>query len=257
MRGISDHETILANVFQRAPDAELHQEHLESRSSTILRDKVVLASQALSVVVADTPDLVAEACRLRYQVYCVERGFEPGDHGKESDDFDGCARHVLVTDRASGEAIGTVRVIPPPPSGSNRGFPMKRVCPPGALRHLPVHSTGEISRFAVSKQGIMSCRTTAMVRLGLMQGIVRLSQELHLTHWCAIMEPSLLRLLRMTAIYFSPMGPLVEHHGIRQPSYGNVHTVLERLRREQPDIWDYVTLNGELWYERLSERLVA
>jgi hypothetical protein len=29
------------------------------------------------------------------------------------------------------------------------------------------------------------------------------------------------------------------------------------LRREQPDIWDYVTLNGELWYERLSERLVA
>jgi N-acyl-L-homoserine lactone synthetase len=226
-------------------------------SESILRAKVAYASQALSVVVADTPKLVAEACRLRYQVYCVEQGFEPGENGIESDDFDQCAHHVLVSDRASGEIIGTVRIIPPSSLRSDRGFPMQRACPPGTLRNLPLRSTGEISRFAVSKQRVMSCRTTAMVRLGLMQGIVRLSQELHLTHWCAIMEPSLLRLLRMTAIYFSPMGPLVEHHGIRQPSYGNVHTVLERLRREQPDIWDYVTLNGELWYERLSERLVA
>ncbi len=103
----------------------------------------------------------------------------------------------------------------------------------------------------------MSCRTTALVRLALMQGIVRLSEELNLTHWCAIMEPALLRLLRTTAIYFAPLGPVIEYRGIRQPSYGKIHTVLDRIQRDQCDIWNYITLNGELWYDRASERMVA
>ena len=231
------------------PGVEMHE--------SILHEKVAYADQTLTVVVADTPNLITEACRLRYQVYGVEQGFEPGDNGIEADDFDECARHVLVTDRASGEAIGTVRIIPPSSSRSGRGFPMERVCPPGALQNLPLHSTGEISRFAVSKQRRMSCPYYSAGATGADAGIVRLSEELDLTHWCAIMEPSLLRLLRMNAIYFAPLGPVVEYRGIRQPSYGHIHTVLNRMRRDQCAIWNYITLNGELWYERASERMVA
>ena len=93
----------------------------------------------------------------------------------------------------------------------------------------------------------MSCRAGTMVRLGLMQGILRLSRELGLTHWCAIMEPMLLRLLQMSSIYFQPIGPLVEYHGLRQPAFLEIDAVLDRARFERPDAWNYVTLDGQLW----------
>jgi N-acyl amino acid synthase of PEP-CTERM/exosortase system len=85
-----------------------------------------------------------------------------------------------------------------------------------------------------------------MVRLGLIHGIVRLSHEMGLTHWCAIMEPALLRLLQMNAIRFNPLGPTVEYHGIRQPTYGHIKTVLNRIRCEQCDVWNYITWGGLL-----------
>jgi N-acyl amino acid synthase of PEP-CTERM/exosortase system len=80
-----------------------------------------------------------------------------------------------------------------------------------------------------------------------MQGIVRMSAAAGLTHWCAVMEPALLRILRSTSIYFEPLGPLVHFHGMRQPCYGNIETILERLRRERPEVWDLVTDGGSLW----------
>src|SRR6266853_4586961 len=60
-------------------------------------------------VVVAKGDLIKECLRLRYQVYCVEKGFEPGRNGLETDPFDDKARHVLLIHRASGEPIGTVR----------------------------------------------------------------------------------------------------------------------------------------------------
>lgn len=212
-----------------------------------LREQILHTDNTFSVVLADTKELVEAACRLRYQVYCLERGFEPGNNGVETDEFDGRARHVLLVHRASGEPIGTARVIPATPTAGLRGLPMTAVCAPGLMRNLPATTTGEISRFAVSKLRRMSCQAGAMVRLGLMQGILRLSRELGLTHWCAIMEPSLLRLLQMSSIRFSPVGPLVEYHGLRQPAYLNIDAVLDRARSEQPDAWNYVTLGGALW----------
>ncbi len=212
-----------------------------------LREQILRTDDAFEVVFADTPKLVHAACRLRYQVYCLERGFEPGGNGVETDDFDSRARHVLLVHRESGELIGTSRVIPVSSSAGLHDFPMASVCAPELLRDLPARTTGEISRFAVSKQRRMSCRAGAMVRLGLMQGILRLSRELGLTHWCAIMEPTLFRLLQMSSIYFLPLGPLVEYHGLRQPAFLDIDAALDRARFEQPDAWNYVTLDGELW----------
>jgi N-acyl amino acid synthase of PEP-CTERM/exosortase system len=65
------------------------------------------------------------------------------------------------------------------------------------------------------------------------------------------MERSLLRLLRSSAINFEPVGQMVEHHGMRQPSVCCVSTVLHQMRIEQPAIWEFVTLGGTLWKDRL------
>ena len=222
-----------------------------------LREQIVRTDNEFSVVVADTQELMDAAFRLRYQVYCVERGFEPGSNGLEMDEFDGDACHVLLIHRQSGDVIGTVRVVPPRRLSPDGSLPMHRVCDRGLLSHLPLRTTGEISRFALSKQRRMSLGANSMARLGLMQGILTVSEILGLTHWCAIMEPLLLRLLQMSAIHFVPTGPLVEHHGMRQPSFGDIETVLSRIQREQWDVWNYLTMGGKLWYERTGVQLEA
>lgn len=222
-----------------------------------LRKQILQTDRSFSVVIADNPRLMNEVYRLRYQIYCVERGFEPGDNGVEKDKFDARARHVLVIHRETGEAVGTVRVIPSSLTGGVEGLPMTSVCAPGLIRHLPPMTTGEISRFAVSKVRSSGCRAGAMLRLGLMQGVVHLSIELGLTHWCAIMEPTLIRLLQAHAIHYLPVGPLVEYHGLRQPCFATISSVIERSRSEQWESWDYCTRGGRLLQDAMPEVLAA
>src|SRR5579864_2085256 len=99
-------------------------------------------------VIVAKDEQIKECLRLRYQVYCVEKDFEPGRNGLETDPFDGYARHILLIHRISGEPIGTVRVIPPSDVVGLDDFPMSGACSPGLLRDLPALTTGEISRFA-------------------------------------------------------------------------------------------------------------
>ncbi len=115
-----------------------------------LREQILHTDNAFSVVLADTPELVNAACRLQYQVYCVERGFEPGSNGVETDEFDGHARHVLLIRRQSGEVIGTDRVFPPRRSSSEATLSMQRMCQNGLMRNLPLGTTREVFHFPVS-----------------------------------------------------------------------------------------------------------
>jgi len=92
------------------------------------------------------------------------------------------------------------------------------------------------------------------MRLYLMRGIVQVSGELGLTHWCAIMEKTLLRLLRSTSMYFVPVGPAVEYQGLRQPAIFPLANGLERMRCENRPIWSLLTGGGALWSEDIADR---
>lgn len=212
---------------------------------------IEIASAELAVEIARTPEQVLEAKRLRYRVYCEERGYEPGQNGIEQDDFDANARHVLLRSRTTGEVFGTVRVVLSNP-GDDLGLPMQRVCEDYVLAPLPKNATAEISRFALTRNRAgLSPEAAALMRLFLIRGVIQASGELGLTHWCAIMERTLLRLLRSTSIYFLPVGPAVEYHGLRQPAIYTLADGLERMRRENPQIWSFLTLDGSLWSEQL------
>jgi N-acyl-L-homoserine lactone synthetase len=213
-------------------------------------DAIRAAQDELSVEIAACPEQVLEAQRLRHRVYCEERGFEPGRDGLERDEFDAASRHALVRSRVTGAVLGTVRVVLSNPESGLSGFPMQRACEPWVLAPLPLASTGEISRFALARDRAgVSPGAAALMRLCLVRGIVQISAEGDLTHWCAIMERSLLRLLRATAIHFVPVGPAVEYHGIRQPAVCGVGTMLSRMKLEQPLVWAFITHNGTLWPE--------
>lgn len=210
------------------------------------RNALLRAGQEFSVEIAETPAMIEAAFRLRYQVYCRERAYEQGQGQRETDHFDPYARHVVLIYNMTGQVIGTTRVITGSESGGP-GLPLQRLVSESLLRDLPHRTTGEVSRFALSKQlrGNALGRDT-MLRLGLVQGTLRLSQQMGLTHWCAVMEPSLLRLLRASSIYFEPLGPVIDYHGLRQPCVASIGELFSRLRREQPHVWDYITQEGEL-----------
>lgn len=207
-------------------------------------DVISAAKRDFVVEMAETKETIHEAQQLRYQVFCTERNiFSISPEAcLEADDFDTNARHVVIRNRRTGEVVGTVRLVLNSPSKSGCSFPMQRYCDPDLFSDLPMESTAEISRFALSKQRrATNCPSDSLLRLGLMQGILRLSSELGLTHWCAVMERSLLRLLQGAGVHFSPVGPLIDIYGLRQPSVAEISTVLHRGKRQCPDLYAFIT----------------
>jgi N-acyl-L-homoserine lactone synthetase len=202
------------------------------------------------VEIARTPKQIHAAHLLRHQVYCIERNYERGcrigDDEIEIDQFDAHARHVILTNRRNGEVVGTVRLVVADPARLGCTFPMQHVCP--SLHHyVPISRSAEVSRFAISK---LRRLPLPLMRLSLMRGMAELSMELGLTHWCATMEPALLRLLKATGIHFRSIGGLVEHHGLRQPCYNSIDEIARGVERQIPELYDFFTDDGRVYPSR-------
>ena len=223
------------------------------------------------VIPANTPELQDQAYRLRYQVYCREHAYEtPGEHPhqRETDEFDSRSVHSLLVDRFQGTVTGTVRIILPDQNSPDASFPIQQVCSHPLVKgshHASNTYAAEISRFAISKE----CRKVSgpafaskaglyedlgpvdrsylipSITLGLFKATLQMSFEYGVTDWYAVMEPSLLRLLTRFGIYFQPLGPAVEYHGLRQPCHANIDRLLDRVRLERYDVWDFVTDEGK------------
>jgi N-acyl amino acid synthase of PEP-CTERM/exosortase system len=223
-------------------------------------------------VTANTPDLLPLAQRVRYQVYCVENRFEdPADHSDalERDEFDTHAVHSLLVDRQTRDVLGTVRLVLPLPDAPHDSFAIQRLSDHPLLkgsRQLPLHAAAEVSRFSLSREfGRRAAAARAarveransvgsetphpsgpLMRLGLIQTLVRMSMEHGITHWLAVMEPKLLRMLAAMGIHFEPIGGMVEYHGWRQPCFCDLAEVLRCVKRERPAFWNVLTAGGTL-----------
>ena len=82
-------------------------------------------------VSADTPELLNEVFRIRYQVYCIENEFEdpkrnPG--GLERDEFDEHSVHALLVHCASQTPVGTVRLVLHRCGAPHSTLPIHRIC---------------------------------------------------------------------------------------------------------------------------------
>lgn len=226
-------------------------------TAQLIFDDCQMSRGILKTEIAETIEQKIEGFRLRYQVYSLERGFEPGQNGLETDDHDCHSRHVLLRHTPTDKVIGTVRLVTLPVWDPAASLPMEQVCRPFRLAQLPRHQVAEVSRFALSKAlrslvGEQSNRA----RLELIRGIVLLSRRIGIRYWYALMEPKLLRLLQHSAIHFHQAGAVVEHHGTRQPSMVDLPEMLVRVRREQPDTWQFLTGEGGLAEEN-EEALAA
>jgi N-acyl-L-homoserine lactone synthetase len=199
--------------------------------------------ETIRVEMADTPEVLCEAQRLRHQVFCLERGVFASDSGRtiECDEFDHRSRHIVVRRCDDGEVIATARVVAGSFDRWTDCLPMQRYCCPSLFRGLPMDRLGEISRFAISKRSRgQACAPGPLLRLALLHGILRASQDAGLTHWCALMEPSLVRLLYATGVQFAPLGPMVDAYGRRQPCIAEIDLTLASGKLRRPDFYALV-----------------
>jgi N-acyl amino acid synthase of PEP-CTERM/exosortase system len=216
------------------------------------------------VRIAENPEDLKQVHRLRYQVYCVENPFEdPSDHpdGFEADDHDDHSVHALLRHKATGMPIGAVRLILPRLGMLQHSFPMQQICEHPTLSDptkIPLRRTAEVSRFCLSKSarrylGDQFANDKELVpyfTLGLIRGLVQLSAENGIRHWCIVVEPALLRFLKRLGLNFETIGPLVDYHGMRQPCHADLDKLLAHCAIVRPDVWSVITRDGSLWPPR-------
>jgi N-acyl amino acid synthase of PEP-CTERM/exosortase system len=190
--------------------------------------------------------------RLRYQVYCLECGFEnPEDHphGLERDAYDNCSSHFCAISVRSGKIVGTVRII----HATSLGLPIQEH---GNLKfgipsECSTDRVGEVSRLAISKNfrereinrivanmnayadqamgDHVELRRTLESHIvsGLYRCLHQYCLDVGITHLYAVMAKGLPRLLKRNHIYWTQIGKEVDYHGLRIPYMRAVHKNLE------------------------------
>jgi len=222
---------------------------------------------AFAVIRADSHHLRDHVHKLRYRAYCVENAFEnPNDHpeARERDEFDDRAVHSLLVHKPSGVPVGTVRLIIQAAHAPG-SLPIQQVCGDlSAVQRLCAagHSLGEISRFCLSREALGHVRRRKTTResdsrrsvsegltatLTLISAVVGMAGAEGVTHVCAMMAPTLLRLLAGFGIHFEQLGVAREHHGVRQPVCRRLSDLLAVTHRIRPDVWRLITQNGVLF----------
>lgn len=214
----------------------------------------------------DTPALLAESYALRYQVYCLERGFlEAANYPDllEIDAFDARSWHVGAMNR-QGHLVGTSRMVRP---GAG-GFPMFHFCmisPDETELYRPGYKVVEVSRLSVSRsyrrrQGdgaygmrgappfnvVTERREGAAAHggelvLSLYVALYQASKRHAVTHWLAAVEKSLHRLLLKYEFPFRPIGPEIDYFGPVAPYLMSLAEFDEAiLARRKPILDDFL-----------------
>lgn len=240
-----------------------------------MNDIVAAFNEYFEVIDVDTPELLREAFRIRYQVLCVEQrapGFPASRYPEnmESDDYDRHSSHILLRHCPSRAIVGTARLILPDPLDPKKPFPAERYMTLNSdsvdISKISRQNIGEISRLhiarelrrrkgdherneagvAVEENGIKIRRRFPHPILALAVGLIRISAAHHITHWISIMDPALNRLLSLYGLQQGPIGPLTEYYGQRGPYYANLTHMLDRMNKDHKHIWELVTDYGRL-----------
>ena len=189
--------------------------------------------------------MLADIQRLRYDVYCIERGFL--DHNdfpdaRESDAYDEHAVHLAAMG-VDGQVSGTARLI----LDSPLGFPLETHARglSDAFHALPRDRTAEISRLVVSKSGRRvgkagQFRAHPLILFKVFREMCVESARLGLEYWLAAMEPTLQRLLRrLVGFEFIQIGDPMDYYGEVVPYMASIEHFIRTLERDRPDLFEY------------------
>jgi N-acyl-L-homoserine lactone synthetase len=160
------------------------------------------------------PQLMEQSYRLRYQVYCVERGFlNASDYPEqlERDEFDRYSVHVGVVDHQR-LLMASSRLI----QISMSGLPLFRHCqifPDETELYCETNRIVEVSRLCMSRHLRERGHGRAAIVSSLYRTLYQASKRAGFTHWLVATEHSLQRLVTSFGFPFRPVGPLTDYFG--------------------------------------------
>lgn len=100
---------------------QLHAENTADRAMEMMAEEsqhgdsaVLVENRKFLIKLAETPEEVEQALRLRYEVFKLEQGrlyvLDGTAAAVDRDEFDGKCMHLLVIDRVAGRVVGTYRM---------------------------------------------------------------------------------------------------------------------------------------------------
>lgn len=189
----------------------------------------------------DKEEDLKQVYRLRYQIYCLEKGYESKEKypdATEMDEYDVYSIHFVA--KVHDEAVGTVRLI----LNNPLGFPAEKYCKTDITAfRIKKEQTVEISRFAVSNSlaTILQFDRT-LVLFGLFREMYYETKRLGIENFCAAMGKGLQRLLGKYGIIFFAVGPTVDYHGPRSLHVAAVNNIEQSVIHNNQDLSDFVCL---------------
>ncbi len=219
-----------------------------------------MASQNFEVILADDQWSRQIHYQLRYQVYCLETGYEDPAHfpdGQEKDEWDDDSLHFIVRERDSGQWVAAMRFVLP----SAQILPIKqRVAIEPSLLRDRRHSA-EVSRLCLvghyrrrlqdhikpcsndfpennsAKEGVKSeaikqHRTSEILKV-LLKAAVAVSSERGIAHCYMLTTRALARIAgHVLPLDMQLAGPPCSHRGERYPYLVDVGQVMTGLLEE-------------------------
>lgn len=193
-------------------------------------------------VITDPQDLQS-VYRLRFRVYCEERGFMPPEDypdGLERDAWDRHSVNFAAFDR-DGRVAAAVRLVCPRP---DMGLPYEQHCPlyDDALLPSPA-STAEVSRLVLNRgyRTPPGGGSTGTVVMEVYRAMYQYSRQHGVRYWFAAMERSLVRRLARFGVMFERIGPDAEYCGPVAPYLLDLEALDFRLAQSNPGFLHYLS----------------
>jgi len=200
--------------------------------------------------------LMQQVFELRFQIYCLERGFLPATNYPdrcEIDEYDASSAHFCAFNLRH-ELVGYVRLVPP---DLTKSFPFQSHCSAlleGAALAPPAQAA-EVSRLMVRydyrrRRGDLLAGITAgpdqgvvaqdmrdkspQILLSLYRQVYAYSLAHGIDYWYAAMERPLARALIQMNFAFRQIGPASDYYGVVAPYLGNLHELVAHLDKRDP-----------------------
>jgi N-acyl amino acid synthase of PEP-CTERM/exosortase system len=203
------------------------------------------------VLIADTPASRAIHHKVRFHVYCRERGYEDAAAhatGEERDGWDDDAVHFVVRERAAGRCVGAMRLILP----RTVDFPVETLgCLDPTARPRLRRQSGEISRICLIRSpgewmyggraagtdiGSVPKSRELEVLLGMLRA-VKVYAVARGIEWCYVLVSEVFaRRLRAVGVVLVPAGTVVEHRGRRTPYLVRLRESAASMRTRSPAV---------------------
>lgn len=211
------------------------------------------------MIPATSEALKQEVYQLRYQVYCIEKGFEnPAAYAEnlEYDEYDAHSSHYLIRHRETGDYMATTRLILPVP---HQLLPTEHYSQPHQLKRLQGMShdnSAELSRCCVAKHfrrrknerhllvtndvdelrfSRRAIGSAAHITLALLTCAIRMSNQNNVEYWYALLQPELKQVFSTLGVHFIDIGARVNYHGNSVPCAINVQTLLRTAAEKNTD----------------------